>query len=239
MLDLDWNYGAAGVARPTFPRVAAARALWNSDPYRYLLLLRFAGYNIVAAGLFAAAAFEGWVSEIVQADSSGLVLVIAAIFAVGMVLTGYRALQLSRELNEVRSQSPDPLSRTARFLDQGTRLTADRMSSVEAALRLRIVGEIAQIRHLANSLVLLGLIGTILGFVLALGAVDPEAAGDVAAVGPMISGLIEGLGVALYTTLVGSVLNIWLMLNYRILEGGASRFVAQLIERGASNVESR
>ena len=34
----------------------------------------------------------------------------------------------------------------------------------------------------------------------------------------MVSTLIDGMSVALYTTLVGSVLNVWLMLNYRLVE---------------------
>ena len=43
--------------------------------------------------------------------------------------------------------------------------------------------------------------------------------------------LIGGMSVALYTTLVGAVLNIWLMLNYRLLEGGTRLFTA-IVELG-------
>ena len=56
------------------------------------------------------------------------------------------------------------------------------------------------------------------------------------AIAPMVSTLIEGLGVALHTTLVGSVLNIWLMLDYRLLEAGASRLYGGLVERGIEDV---
>jgi hypothetical protein len=48
----------------------------------------------------------------------------------------------------------------------------------------------------------------------------------------MVSKLLEGMGVALYTTLVGSVLNIWLMLNHRLLEGGAVHLLAHTVEEG-------
>lgn len=92
---------------------------------------------------------------------------------------------------------------------------------------------------MANSLVLLGLIGTVLGFVIALSGVDPQAAGDVRAITPMVSDLISGMSVALYTTLVGAVLNLWLMVNYRILAGGATKLATSLIALGEANARPR
>ena len=84
---------------------------------------------------------------------------------------------------------------------------------------------------------LLGLIGTVVGFVIALSGVNPDTVSDVAAIGPMVSKLLEGMGVALYTTLVGSVLNIWLMLNHRLLEGGAIHLITHLVEEGERYAE--
>jgi SAM-dependent methyltransferase len=82
---------------------------------------------------------------------------------------------------------------------------------------------IAPIRHIANSLVFLGLIGTVIGFIIALSGVRPEVASDVSAIGPMVSTLISGMSVALHTTLVGSLLHLWLMVNVRLLEGEATK----------------
>jgi hypothetical protein len=70
---------------------------------------------------------------------------------------------------------------------------------------------------------------------MALSGVNPDTVGDVSAIAPMVSSLIEGMGVALYTTLVGSVLNIWLMLNCRLLETAAVSFVTQLMDRVEGN----
>ena len=88
------------------------------------------------------------------------------------------------------------------------------------------------IRHFANALVLLGLIGTVIGFVIALSGVDPAAAGDVKSISPMVSELLAGMAVALYTTLAGAVLNLWLMINHRLLAGATTRLVTSLVERG-------
>ena len=48
----------------------------------------------------------------------------------------------------------------------------------------------------------------------------------------MISKLILGMSVALYTTLVGAVLNIWLMVCYHVLASGTLRLVTAIVERG-------
>ena len=85
---------------------------------------------------------------------------------------------------------------------------------------------------MANSLVLLGLIGTVIGFIIALSGVRPEVVSDVGAIGPMVSTLISGMSVALYTTLVGSLLNVWLMVNVRLLEGGTVKLLTATIELG-------
>jgi hypothetical protein len=48
----------------------------------------------------------------------------------------------------------------------------------------------------------------------------------------MVSTLISGMSIALHTTLVGAILNIWLMINYRLLEGGTVTLATAIIEQG-------
>ena len=79
-------------------------------------------------------------------------------------------------------------------------------------------------------LVFLGLIGTVIGFIIALSGVDPAAATEVENVAAMISTLINGMSVAMYTTLIGSVLYIWLIINYRILVTGTVDLIATIME---------
>ena len=107
-----------------------------------------------------------------------------------------------------------------------------------SALKLKLGARIGSIRHIANSLVFLGLIGTVIGFIIALSGINPEAAADVEAIGPMVSTLISGMSVALYTTLVGAILNVWLMLNYRLLESGTITLVTTIVELGERHARS-
>ena len=84
----------------------------------------------------------------------------------------------------------------------------------------------------------LGLLGTVIGFIMALSGVDAQAAGDVDSIAPMVTTLIGGMSVALYTTLVGAVLNIWLMVNYRLLEGGTVTLFTTIVELGERHVRT-
>lgn len=74
------------------------------------------------------------------------------------------------------------------------------------------------VKWVASALVKLGLLGTVLGFIQALSGIRLDAVGDASTIGPMVAALISGLGTALYTTLVGAALNLWLSLNLRIIE---------------------
>lgn len=206
-----------------------------NDPYRFRLLLRFAAINIGGLALIAGAWHEGWLTALHDADGTGLVRLIAAVFLAGLVWCAVRVAETSQELNQLRRPLPTIGSEAHRHLEQLGRAGVQGRQAIETALRHRLAARLTPIRHVASMLVMLGLVGTVVGFVIALSGVDPEAASDVSAVAPMVSTLIDGLGVALHTTLVGAVLNLWLMLDFRVLESGVLRLYTGLLERGATD----
>jgi hypothetical protein len=216
------------------------RALTRDDPiaHRYLLLLRFILANVIALALVGAAAVQGWVGALLAADQGGLVRAIIAVFVLGLVWSAQRAVQLSRGLNELERFANVPGAPAPAYLDTVAASAAEGRALLASSMRLKLASRIAPIRHLANSLVLLGLIGTVIGFIIALSGVRPEVASDVAAIGPMVSTLISGMSVALYTTLVGSLLHVWLMVNVRVLEGGTVKLLTATIELGERHVRS-
>lgn len=226
---------AAGEAGPPWPGLADWVEVGRELGRRWLLLFRFVLLNLVAAALVAAAALQGWLADMLAADDLHLVKLIGAVFLAGLIAAGARALKLSAELNAVRTGCLARGSKAAWFLTA----TAGRDGATRAALagllRLKLQQRLAGLRYVASLLVLLGLVGTVVGFILALSGIDPATVGDAAAIGPMVSQLLEGMAVALYTTLVGSLLNIWLTLNCRLLESGAVHLYAQLVERSESD----
>jgi hypothetical protein len=70
----------------------------------------------------------------------------------------------------------------------------------------------------SNSCLFLGLIGTVLGFIIAFSGIDPSAVGDIEAIKPMVTILMLGMGTALYTTLVGAIGSLWLQLNLQLFD---------------------
>lgn len=193
----------------------------GSTTQRSALLFRLGLMNILAFALLGAAWWEGYVANVMEADKTGLSAAIFVVFLAGLGLSAWRAVQINREIAAFgRSDNASANQQT---------LSKNKPSS---ALRMRLAQRIAAIRHIANTLVLLGLIGTVLGFIIALSGVDPDNASDVSNIAPMVSTLIQGMSTALYTTLIGSILNVWLMANYQLLSSGTVNLMSLWLERG-------
>ncbi|MCG8561820.1 MAG: MotA/TolQ/ExbB proton channel family protein [Hyphomicrobiales bacterium] len=200
--------------------------------HRYLLVLRFALMNLVAVSLTAAAYLQGWLNGLFAKYTLSLSALIFAVFLYGLALCGLKIWETSVALNQVNSGAPDPGSKAARYLASIQSGDGESRSIRIGMLRLQLSHGIGIVRQIANSLVFLGLIGTVIGFIIALSGVDPAAATEVNSVAPMVSTLITGMSVALYTTLLGAVLNVWLSLNHRLLATGTVNLIAALVELG-------
>ncbi len=200
--------------------------------YRYLLVVRFALVNMVAAAALFAAYMQGWLDGIFVEGLRELSGGILVVFLYGLVLCGARVWRHGVELNDVNAGTPNPGSRIGRYVSQAPLASAESRSLQADALRLKLTNRIVGIRHIANALVFLGLIGTVIGFIIALSGVDPESASQAENVAAMVATLIGGMSVALYTTLIGAVLYIWLSVAYRILVTGTVDLIAATIELG-------
>lgn len=194
--------------------------------FRGLLIARFAAVNFVGLLLIAIAWRYGLVERVWAADGSRLTVLIAAIFIWSLLVGGWRAWRLSRELDLVGNGFSGEKESTYRA---ALRNGVD-PSVAAAALQAKLTGRITFVRQAGGMLVTLGLIGTVIGFIIALSGVDPSRMGDAASIGPMVATLIDGMGVALYTTLVGAVLGVWTMVNYRMLATGAANLYATILE---------
>ncbi len=225
VLPIDGGRDDAGAAlRET---LAAARS--------HLLALRFALFNVATFAMLGAAWAQGWIDAVLTADDTGLSLGIFLVFLAGLGICGHRVWQVSAELEQAQARRPDPGSRAARYFDEIAGRDSGSRAIAASRLKLVLSGRISTVLHIANSLVLLGLVGTVVGFIIALSGVDPQSAGNVDAITPMVAELIHGMSVALYTTLVGAVLHLWLKINYLILSGGAVRLVDRIVARGEAN----
>ena len=218
-----------------------ARSHWRSEShgeadavgrYRFLLLFRFLLINGTGLVLLGAVWMQGWVDRILAADDTHICKLIFALFVVGVVWTGQQVLVLARELNALERWPIGADARSTEILRAMAGRDGHTRSALVGALRLKLAQRIGRVRHMASTLVLLGLIGTIVGFVIALSGVNQAAVTDASAIGPMVATLLHGMAMALFKTLVGSVLNVWLMVDYRLLESGATHLLTHVVEQG-------
>ncbi|WP_431858489.1 MotA/TolQ/ExbB proton channel family protein [Azospirillum sp.] len=191
---------------------------------QWLLWSRFAAINLFGVAGLVLAWINGWIAVIIETDTSYICTMIFALFLVGMAATAWRIEKLTSELDCIERGEGGRLDHYRQALS-GVGGSATR------SLELRLFGRIAFIRQISNALVMLGLIGTVVGFVMALEGVSASGAGDASSIGGMVGNMIKGMGVALYTTLVGSVLNLWLGANFQILVTGTANLAAALIDR--------
>jgi len=203
-----------------------------ADLRSYAGSMRYVLVNFVAVALFVAAVIQGWISQIYDSDVTRLTSVIAITFLVGLVLCSQAMWRSDRTLNQCR-RGDIPVDPTVTGYLEIAHYSDGSSRAVQAeTMRMRLFGQISIIRYLANSLVVLGLIGTVIGFIIALSGVDADIAMNPSAVSPMVASLIEGMSVALYTTLVGAVLSVWLGLCFQMLSSTVRELVATTVDRG-------
>jgi hypothetical protein len=205
-----------------------------TEPYAfdYLLLFRYGLINLAAAALLVAAYLQGWIDMVREADPTYQCTAIFGVFLAGLFVCTLQVFRISAELNQAHAAKPSPRSRAGRYLAQIAGRGADSRTILAGALKAKLMARTAIVRHIAGTLVILGLIGTVVGFIISLSGVNPSGVADAKAISPMISKLILGMSVALYTTLVGAILNIWLMVCHHVLVSGTMRLVTAIVERG-------
>jgi biopolymer transport protein ExbB/TolQ len=200
--------------------------------YKYLLILRYSLINLVGLVFLFVLITQGYVSKAIKADITNMVIVILALFSVGFILAAYRTFWLSRELNYSYLKVLPPNSIAKNFLQNSKKLDASSRNNLAASLRIKLSSKINYIKFMANTLVILGLIGTVIGFIIALSGVDGSVSSNPEEVSKMVSTLIQGMSVALYTTLVGSICSVWLNICYQIMSTGANNLLSKIIELG-------
>jgi len=203
--------------------------------YKYLLFFRWLTINSVGFFLLGLVYLNGWIDLILLADNTYITILIFIMFLWGLIISGTRIYKTSIELNHAKNNIDE--SKWKKMVDALYEDGVDAARIIES-LKLKMFARITIVKWFANSLVMLGLIGTVVGFIIALSGIDPAMVSNISMIGGMVSTMISGLGTAMYTTLVGSVLNLWLLANYHILMEGTANLLATMLET-KNNISSR
>ena len=104
----------------------------------YLLLLRFAAFNVVALALLVAVWLEGWVEHVLAADVTRITSGIAVVFAAGWLISAYRLVRCSRELNAARGPASEEPSRARWYRDLVAEARPEGRGAIADCLRSRL-----------------------------------------------------------------------------------------------------
>lgn len=170
-----------------------------------LLAMRFTVLIAAFAVLVYIGIDNGTVPYILAKDTSLISEGILAFFAFGVLLCAFRVFECSIALNKAKHRTRHKFY-----------LTKD---SFEIAVRRRW----EPIDLISRLLFRAGLMGTVYGFIVALGNVDFANLTSASLATTEIGHIIDDMHIALVTTLVGVTTNIILAILRRTLEGGYER----------------
>ncbi len=178
----------------------------------------------------------GLLQRVLSTDVTGISAVILLTYLGCVAYGGWRALQLGRAHQafarlrvDVRERGALPRQPVRDDWSGDYCRALIRAQADRTALR-EILEEQARGPHesgwfLSSALLKLGLLGTIVGFVFMLGAIDALKTLTYADLPQMLGRMGSGMGVSLYTTLVGLLANMALGLQNLMLDRSAERLV--------------
>lgn len=208
---------------------------------------------LIFATVLAVSLWIAWqhqlVQDVVRTDPTGLSLVIAAIFFGGTAHCAARSLFLSSQLNELGAlvagasglrldgdrlrlgERPVKRSLVSDYVAGVWRrqLSAGGASRFEDVLVEKATGTHETGWFFAGLLVKLGLLGTVIGFILMLTSVSGSLSFDPSEVHVLFSEMTRGMRVALDTTLVGLLGTMLLGFQYLMLDRGADRLLSNTV----------
>lgn len=171
----------------------------NLLPYRFLIV------NLLAVLAGIVASDRGWIQPLYGNDFTYLTSITTALFAVCWVTTFRRVLVVSRLMNAAKKNG-------AWHMKQG---------SID-----KLWAKIKWLKDVSGWLVGLGLLGTIIGFSYALSGINEASLGSARGVSDAIGPLMEGMRVALNTTIVGAIFSTWNEVNQRMLHTALTCYIA-------------
>lgn len=187
----------------------------------FLLFYKWVLFNSIIAYLLYYFYHKGWLTLLIVSDISFITPLIMGLTLIGVVLSGVKAFNISNELFKIKNNK----GVLGYIIEPNVKVTSLTLESVKLVLSSRLY----IIRYIAWSLVVLGLIGTVLGFIIVLSSIDPNVVGNVELIGQLMGNITNGLGVALYTTLAGSFGNLWILINYNMLQTATIQLYSKIL----------
>jgi hypothetical protein len=212
-----------------------------SEDKRQLLFLRALVLLGIILFAFFMAVSQGYVQLTLDSDSSYLSYIILIVYVLATLHWLYISWGLSKESTTLAELEGGDLAsvsdsaapgEVARYFN-GVRQVNDKGGRYEGLLEAfgdRIINRHAAGHFIADTLLKLGLLGTIIGFILMLLPVAEIKEFEANLMQQMLGRMSAGMAVALYTTLAGLITSTLLKLQYQILDSSAARLITRVTE---------
>lgn len=164
---------------------------------------------------------HGWWGSLVDGDPSGISVAIVALAVVASLWCGRRAWVLQREAGGRGAWR----AHYRHDRDRGVAQAAELLSE-------RAHGPHETAWWFASAAIKLGLLGTVVGFIVMSLQIGRMPSFDLSEVQQLLKQMTQGMAIALLTTLVGLIANLWLGLQLMLLDRMADRVVAGIVEEG-------
>jgi hypothetical protein len=202
-----------------------------------LVLLSVVGFAFVGAWRY------GLLHRVWRDDMTGLSVAITLVFLAATAHGSVCLLRLSRALNHLADvqraiagdastmSSPLPDGCVSRYIqDLHTKANLSRGRPIDQGLLIDSFEAELKQGHLfgwfiADLLLSLGLLGTVIGFILMLGPISGLDAGDHSAIKSALAAMSGGMAVALYTTLTGLIGGMLLKIQGFLLDGAVDELI--------------
>lgn len=196
---------------------------------------------IMLAGLIFFAIYMAWdtglLPNMLASDNTRLSILILALFFFACLHCLERSLFLSRQsslLNRFIYSAQIPVSGGASPVIEYLKLSTDKEEQ-DVALLSEVLAEKIRGQHqigwfVTGALIKLGLLGTVIGFMLMLGSLDNIKSMDLDQVQTLMQTMTQGMKIALNTTLLGLVTSLLLGMQYLFLDRRADQLLAQAIQ---------
>jgi len=185
---------------------------------------------------------SGLMQTALASDSTYISIGILLTLAFSSIYCGYRALWLSRQHAGLQLITDNPTIAASRsqwlaadYLACGQSKEHGDQPLVDVfSDRARSGNEV--LWFIAGVMIKAGLVGTVIGFVQMLASVSTLESFDISQMQEVLKNMSGGMGVALYTTLVGIVGSVALGLQVLLLDRSADRLVANTVRFAADRI---
>ena len=197
----------------------------------YLILMQWLTLvSLIGFGFFMAWD-TGLLPNMLLSDNTRLSIIILILFFLASLHCCERSVFLSRQFSLLHSQLYSENSPIALYFKQSVGKSEQDLALLTEVLAEKIRGQHQIGWFMVGALIKLGLLGTVIGFMLMLGSLDNIQSMDLEQVQTLMQTMTQGMKIALNTTLLGLGSSLLLGAQYLYLDRRADQLLALTIQQ--------